>query len=191
VVDVAAAGVANVTADGMGNVAADGMAEVDADGVPGIAADEVSGVAADEISGVAANEVPGVAADEVPGIAADGAPGVLADKAPGVTADEVPGVAADEVDASVDIWLDPPCFLFLRQKLENGSMVTGKNPTIAVMVERMRKVLPALICQRRHSWDWTMLGRETRHSSMANLIPWPVLLTGSINLDDVEQDGAR
>jgi hypothetical protein len=47
-------------------------------------------------------------------------------------------VAADEVDASVDSWLGPLCFLFLGQKLENGIMVTGKNPTTAVMVERMR-----------------------------------------------------
>jgi hypothetical protein len=39
-------------------------------------------------------------------------------------------VAADEVDTSVDIWLGP-CFLFLDQKLENGFMVTGKNPTIS------------------------------------------------------------
>jgi hypothetical protein len=134
----------DVVADGVANVGGDGVAEVDVDGAPGIAADVVTGVTADEV------------------------PGVVADEAPGLAADEMPGVA------SVDVWLNPLCVLCPRQKLENGFMATGKNPTTAVMVERMRMVLPALVCHQRHSWDWAMLGQETRHSEdngMANLIP--------------------
>jgi hypothetical protein len=90
-------------------------------------------------------------------VAADGMANVAADGMADIDADGALGVAADEVDASVDIWLDPLCFLFLGQKLENGFMVAGKNPTIAVMVER--NVQPALMCQQRHSWDSTIYAR--------------------------------
>jgi hypothetical protein len=79
---------------------------------------------------------------------------------------EVADVAADEVDASVDIWLSP-CFLFLDQKLENGFMVTGKNPTIVVMVERMRN---AHWAPPGRSFV-AMLGQETRHGLQMFTLP--------------------
>jgi hypothetical protein len=75
-----------------------------------------------------------------------------------VPSDGITDVAADEVDASFDIWLGPLCFLFLGQILENGFMVTGKNLTIAVMVEKMRDApwAPTALAWR-YPWDSTML----------------------------------
>jgi hypothetical protein len=94
-------------------------------------------------------------------VAADGVADVVADGV-AVTSDGMADVAADEEDASVDVWLGPLGFLFF-QMLEKGFMVTGKNPTIAVMVGRIRNAhwAPALVW--RHPWDCTMLGQETRH----------------------------
>jgi hypothetical protein len=87
-----------------------------------------------------------------------------------VPSDGITDVAADEVDASFDIWLGPLCFLFLGQILENGFMVTGKNLTIAVMVEKMRDApwAPTALAWR-YPWDSTMLGQETRHSGPDSL----------------------